>query len=91
MTVACPEHDKLRAIQPLSQAVGGFIEWLHERGWQIREPRPPIGRIDDLWMPVRQTTEGLLAEHFEIDLMKLEAEKRAILDELQARRALAGA
>ena len=40
------EHEKLKAIKPLSQAIGNFIEWLGENGMTIcsedRSPyRPP--------------------------------------------------
>lgn len=74
-----PEHDKLKAIQPLSQSIGEFLEWLSSEGMSIcryEESSEYRG-----YFPVRSSRDQLLAEHFEIDLNKLEAEKRQLLDE----------
>ena len=74
-----PEHVKLKAIQPLSQSVGEFLEWLAAEGMAIcryEESREFHG-----YMPVRTSRDQLLAEHFDINLNTLEAEKRQMLDE----------
>ena len=77
------EHEKLKAIKPLSQAIGNFIEWLGENGMTIcSEDRIPY-RPDE-YVPIRRTTEELLADHFKIDLNRLEAEKEAMLEEIRA-------
>ena len=77
------EHEKLKAIKPLSQAIGNFIEWLGENGMTIcSEDRSPY--LPDEYVPIRRTTEELLADHFEIDLNRLEAEKEAMLEEIRA-------
>ena len=74
-----PEHDKLKAIQPLSQAVGDFIEWLSGQGLWICEHRDTFGGE---WVPALRSRDQLLAKHFEIDLDKLEGEKRVMLKRL---------
>ena len=38
---------------------------------------------ETVWMPIHKRIEQLLAEYFDIDLDKLELEKRAMLDELR--------
>ena len=58
-----PEHDKLHKIRSQSQLIGEFLEWLS------------YSKGISLGTPVHD----LLAEFFEIDLKKLEAEKRAML------------
>ncbi len=73
-----PEHDKLMLVKDRSQAVGEFMEWLAEQGLFICER----GRFDDLHLTGRNR-EQLLADFFEIDLNVIEAEKRAMLEQLR--------
>lgn len=90
-----PEHDKLRAVSDKSQAIGQFIEWLQDRGivlaryheheescYDEGEIRVCGTRAGDL-VPDYSTIETRLAAYFKIDLKKLEAEKRALLDEVR--------
>jgi hypothetical protein len=74
-----PEHTKLKAIQKQSQAVGEFLEWLNSEGFWIckRGPR------DEYW-PTSRRMQSLLAEHFEIDENKIDAEKEAMIEECRA-------
>lgn len=73
-----PEHDKLKKIQPLSQAICEFLEWCAAEG---REMVLAEWVNDGSWMlPASVSTEKLLAQHFGIDLDKIEAEKRQMLD-----------
>lgn len=71
-----PEHEKLKAIRAESQICGDFIKWLEQQGWAICQFRDAF---DGEWVPISFTLEKLLAQRFEIDLNKLEAEKRAML------------
>lgn len=76
-----PEHDKLKEIQPLSQAIGEFLEWCGEEGRDIFLATPhPFG---EGMVPVNTSIERLLAQHFGIDLDKIEAEKRQMLDHMR--------
>jgi hypothetical protein len=75
-----PEHDKLHAVKDQSQAIGSFLDWLQNE----RKPRTVLAIHEwDEWVPTNERIEALLAEYFEIDLKKLEEEKRAMLDELR--------
>lgn len=72
-----PECDKMKAVKPKSQAIGEFLEWLaDEKGYAICENTR--GARED-WVPIRFNIEEILAEFFEIDLEKVEKERRAIL------------
>lgn len=59
-----PEHDKMNAVKAESQAIGEFLSWLGQN------------RLD---LPDEYEFNDLLAEFFEIDLTKIENEKRDIL------------
>ena len=78
-----PQHDKLKEIQPLSQAIGEFLDWASERGWRLAEWEKD--RVwDDRMYPIQLGTTDLLALHFGIDLNALEDEKRTMLEQIRA-------
>lgn len=73
-----PEHEKLSAVSDESQAVGEFIVWLSdERGILLAE------RQGFEFLPISASIQSLLSEFFEIDMKKIEAEKRQMLEELK--------
>ena len=89
-----PEHEKLAAIKDQSQAIGEFIDWCTSTHgvslaeWepaQVRTTRGHFGhrRIERRMHPTTHRLANLLAEFFGIDNQKLEAEKRAMLDEMR--------
>jgi len=69
-----PECEKLKKIQKESYACGDFYHWAINKGY-----------IKDGNLSKRQhkSLETLLAEFFEIDVNKLEKEKRVMLDSLR--------
>lgn len=74
-----PECAKLVSVSPDSQKIGEFIDWLNENGirlcrWTELEDAP------DQYMEIHDPMEKLLARYFEIDLDKVETERRALLD-----------
>jgi hypothetical protein len=75
-----PEHGKLQAIQRESQAIGEFVDWLGTQGimlgHHVQFEDYGTGRT---FVPWGGDLQDLLAQHFEIDRDKLEAEKRAML------------
>lgn len=74
------EIDKLRAVQPDSQIIGRFLDWLADNNIELclREKA-----ADGLWRtPISASNIEILAQYFDIDLQKLDDEKRAILDNL---------
>lgn len=75
-----PELDKMKSVHNQSQCIGEFLDWLfHEKHRTIAEV--PEGM--DEWQPVGGSIEKILAEYFEIDLAKIERERRAILETLR--------
>jgi hypothetical protein len=74
-----PQHERLKAIQPLSQACGEFLEFLSEKEILLGE----YVFSNDRLIPVRTSTEKLLAEFFEIDLKVLEQEKEHMLEQIR--------
>ena len=74
-----PEHVKLEAVSKESQAIGQFLEGLNERGYGLAKWN------DDAedYVAVNIDIETLLAEHFDIDMNKIEQEKRAMLEQMR--------
>jgi hypothetical protein len=75
-----PECEKMAAIKDKSQVIGEFLEWASEtQGFRLC--------ISDWYsneyIPIGMTTEILLAKFFDIDLNKVEIEKRKILDNIR--------
>lgn len=85
------EHDKLAKIQPQSQAIGSFIEWLRSKGVNLmvyhdhspacldEDGSRACGYGREELEPYRRSIEQMLADYFKIDLAKLEQEKRSML------------
>lgn len=72
-----PEHAKLKAIADLSQSQGEFVDWLQEQGIVLAQYDDKSG----MFWPDHTPIQKLLAEYHGIDWRKLEAEKRAMLEE----------
>lgn len=81
---ATPETDKLIAAAEGSQAIGEFLEWLGEQGTHLARYG---GSGGDVLLPYhpRGGINGLLATYFEIDLDKVEQERRALLQYVRSR------
>lgn len=73
-----PEHNKLRAVAEIAQAQGEFLEWLKAKGYELAEWTKD-GNDNDRLSPVHVPLSTLSAEYHDIDLTRLEEEKRAIL------------
>ena len=72
------QHEKLRLVSDTSQRIGEFLEWLEGKGLLICS-EDGFGELGHCG----KNTDVLLAEFFEIDRDKLEAEKRAIIASMQ--------
>lgn len=75
-----PECEKMAAIKDKSQVIGEFIEWM--RDTQEFEICIFSGYSKE-YIPIGMTIEILLSKFFDIDLKKVEEERRHILDELR--------
>lgn len=74
-----PECDRMVVVAPFSQHIGDFLDWLEEQGRYIAY------RDDDddrLYIHMEPKTQ-LLARFYEVDLDKVEDERRQLLDALQ--------
>lgn len=72
-----PECEKLKAVSEYSQQIGAFLD---EGGRTICEWNDETCQ----WMPLRMTMEEVLAAIFEIDLVKVEEERRLMISSLQS-------
>ncbi len=70
---ACPECDKLAKVSEDSQKIGEFIDWLHSQEIELAKWE------DDELFTIHESIEKLLAKYFEIDLVKVENERQALL------------
>jgi hypothetical protein len=69
-----PEHEKLSAIKDETQFLGEFLDWLGNNNMEIA-----AYNHNDRLYPVNKSIQVLLAEFKNIDLNKIEVEKRAML------------
>lgn len=74
-----PEHEKMKKIADKSQTIGEFLEWINQEGYAIGEFNRMSGELDTS----RKSIQDLLAEFFDIDLNKIDKEKRAMIKSLQ--------
>lgn len=91
--VVYPEHEKLAKVKDESQAIGEFLEncgytlceIMYDAPWNgpgglTREPTRDGGGA---FYAVSKGTNRILADYYGIDLDRLEAEKRQMLDKLR--------
>jgi hypothetical protein len=82
----CPECEKLAAVSEESNKIGDFLNWLFSKDLLIAGYEHSGGRWETLVVRKYQGSNGinrLLAEYYEIDLDKVEKERRALLEWLQ--------
>lgn len=78
-----PEHDKLQAISNTSQAIYDFLEDIQNKGVMLGRYVEIEGYREAQFQPLGAPVDKLLAEHFDIDLNKIEAEKRRMIDAMR--------
>lgn len=88
---ACPECERLHAVADKSNACGEFLSWLHAQGYVLAKRHEhddncgfengfrQCGYHEDELAPHYEDAESLLARFFNIDLNKVERERRALL------------
>ena len=90
------EHERVSQVKDKSQAIGEFLQWLADQGIQLGkyvndEIKTYDGDSDSFtvthFRPHHERIEDLLARYYNIDLNKLEREKREMLAELRKRNA----
>jgi hypothetical protein len=81
-----PEHEKMAAVQEHTQVMGEWVSWLQAKGYVLAEygtGKPGDDRSPDRLYAVHSDPMALMAEFFDIDPVKVETEKRAMLDEMR--------
>jgi hypothetical protein len=78
-----PECDKMLAVRDKSQVIGEFLDWLGEQGITLARYTEDTEVKMDRLVPVYTSIDKILAEYFDIDLDKVEQEKRTILKALR--------
>lgn len=97
----CPECEKLSAVSEKSQVLGCLLDWMQSQGIVLaRWEKPSVPtyefsqgvefEIEDVLVQAHEFRgdsgiNKLLAQYFEIDLDKVEAERRAILEYIQSK------
>lgn len=95
----CPECEKLTQVSEESQKIGFFLEWLsgqgiilakydHDFSGTLRDSEGNEEDYDEMLMPTWEYKgdtgiNKLLAAYFDIDLDKVETERRTLLKWLQ--------
>ena len=77
---AMPEAEKLVKVSEKMQEVGEFMEWLGQRGIFLYEWQAKLGSTPEGFKPIEQPIERLIAEFYDIDMNKVEDERRALID-----------
>ncbi len=95
METKTPELNKILANKEKSVLLTEFIDWLkeHHRSicYNVFQDRvmvrllDPPHYVEDEWVPISDNFEQLFADFFEIDLVKAEAERVAMLAEIRER------
>ena len=85
-----PEGEKLHAVSEELQKLGFFLEWLQQRytlcKFYIQDDLTDEEREWDVpegYYPDRKSIQTILADYFEIDMKKVEEERKQILKELR--------
>ena len=81
-----PEHERLALVTERSQAIGDFLEWASGKGYHLLKWHEFEDGADYIPFP---PVVKMLAEFFDIDLDKIEREKRAMLDYMRGANAQA--
>lgn len=76
-----PELDKMLAVRDKSRLLSEFLDWLASEGIALCELNTE--RRGGEFERIQEGYEKLLARFFEIDLDKIEEERRALLDSLR--------
>ncbi len=80
MKTKTPELNRIIGVSEDSQRIGEFLEWLAEQEITLAK----WNDNEEELFEIRQSREQLLANYFEIDLVKAEKERQALLDEVRA-------
>lgn len=78
-----PQLAAMMRVQSSSQVIGEFLDWLSQNGMTVCERSE--GLRGTQFVPVRENADALLARYWGIDLVALECERRAVLEQARLR------
>lgn len=79
-----PECEKMTNVRPQSDIVGEFLDWMsNKKEYNICEYHEDGPGEAGGYYPINSNIEELLADFFEIDLKKIEEERRQMLDDIR--------
>ncbi len=86
------ELDKMRLARKSSHVLTDLLDWLGENGYAICRWQDYVRHSDELgdfspegWFPKHNSHEQLLADFFDIDMKKVEEERRALLESIRGK------
>lgn len=82
-----PELEKLRQVSEESRTISSFMEWAEYKGYRLVRTHEEDGATFEFSVNVEQA----MAEYFEIDMAKVEAERRELLAKVRRTQAEAEA
>ncbi len=83
--VSCLEIEKMKAVQEQSHAIGEFLDNCGYALCKLESHGRTFGGTE--YVVTHKSIEEILADYFHIDLKKVEAEKRQLLESVRAAKA----
>lgn len=81
-----PECEKLKKVSIEHSNIMEFLDWLdEEKSIRLCECDQSSTSSFSAYAPITTSKEKLLAEYFNLDLKKIEEERRAMIEEIRAR------
>lgn len=75
-----PECEKLNEHHSQMEIIREFLEWASENGMEFGHWEPGLlGQVHDNFIPVNKSFDEYLAQYFDINMGKVETERRAML------------
>ena len=89
-----PECEKIAEVSEELNKIGRFLNWLKmEKGFVLGEyykvdeidDISDYGDLEEVIFPVHTSTDKLLAEYYDIDMNKVEEERREMLEDIRSK------
>lgn len=79
-----PELDRMRGVRDEAATISEFLDWLGSENLSICSlVKNRANPSDSYYAPISTSNEKLLAAFFEIDLDKIEKERRLLLEQIR--------
>ncbi len=93
MEIKLSELEKMRQSQNASHVLTAFIDWMYENGYAVCRWQDLTRHSDEIgdlspegWFPKHNSHEQLLADFFDIDMKKVEEERRVLLESIREKK-----